>query len=79
MQKAIYVGAGTDILPLLCYPNIKKWIYIDSQPNNEFGPEYVEEFSRPYFINDVINKFFMFEFEINILCDEKEFIEFINS
>ena len=46
MQKAIYVGAGTDILPLLCYPNIKKWIYIDSQPNNEFGPEYVEVF-RP--------------------------------
>ena len=78
MQKAIYVGAGNDILPLLCYPDIKEWIYIDSQPNNEFGPEYVEEFSRPYFINDVINKFFMFEFEINKLDDNKEFIEFIN-
>lgn len=78
MQKAIYVGAGNDILPLLCYPNIKKWIFIDSQPNNEFGPEYVEEFSRPYFINDVINKFFMFEFEINRLDDKEDFIEFIN-
>lgn len=78
MQKAIYVGAGTDILPLLCYPNIKEWIYIDSQPNNEFGPKYVKEFSRPYFINEFINKFFMFEFEINSVSYKKEFIEFIN-
>ena len=78
MQKAIYVGAGSDILPLLCYPDVKEWIYIDSQPNNEFGPEYVKEFSRPYFINDIINKFFMFEFEINKLVNKKDFIEFIN-
>ena len=78
MQKAIYVGAGTDILPLLCYPDIKDWIYIDSQPNNEFGHEYVKEFSRPYFINDVINKFIMFEFKIYNLDEINDLIEFIN-
>lgn len=79
MQKAIYVGAGTDILPLLCYPDIKEWIYIDSLPNNEYGPEYVEDFSRPYFINDIINNFNMFGFKIDNLKKDNELIEFTNS
>ena len=37
MEKAIYVGAGTDILPLLLFPTIREWIYMDSLPRSEWG------------------------------------------
>lgn len=37
MKTAVYVGAGTDILPLLLFPTIREWIYIDSQPRSEWG------------------------------------------
>jgi hypothetical protein len=37
MTNALYIGAGTDILPVLLNPDIKNFIYIDSQPMSEFG------------------------------------------
>lgn len=37
MTKAVYIGAGLDILPVLLNDNIKEFIYIDSQPTSEFG------------------------------------------
>ena len=37
MNTAVYVGAGTDILPLLLFPNIREWIYMDSLPRSEWG------------------------------------------
>ena len=37
MNKAIYIGAGTDILPLLLFPTIREWIYMDSLPRSEWG------------------------------------------
>ena len=37
MSKALYVGAGTDILPVIMYQDIKDFYYIDSQPASEFG------------------------------------------
>jgi len=37
MTKAVYVGAGLDILPVLLNEDIKEFIYIDSQPKSEFG------------------------------------------
>lgn len=36
-MSAFYPGAGTDIIPPILFRNIKKWIYMDSQPNSEFG------------------------------------------
>jgi hypothetical protein len=36
-DTAVYVGAGTDIKPLLIFKNIGTFIYIDSQPLTEFG------------------------------------------
>ena len=35
--RALYVGAGTDILPLLLFPTIREWIYMDSLPRSEWG------------------------------------------
>ena len=37
MNKAIYIGAGTDILPALLFPSLKEFIFIDSQPFSEHG------------------------------------------
>jgi hypothetical protein len=37
MNKAIYIGAGLDILPALLFPALKEFIFIDSQPFSEFG------------------------------------------
>jgi hypothetical protein len=38
-QKAVYIGAGTDIVPVLLFDTIDEYIYIDSQPFSEFGTE----------------------------------------
>jgi len=37
INKAVYIGAGLDIIPVLLYQDIKKFIFIDSQPQSEFG------------------------------------------
>ena len=37
MNTAVYVGAGTDIIPLLLFPTIREWIYMDSLPRSEWG------------------------------------------
>jgi len=36
-QKAVYIGAGIDIVPVLLFDTIDEYIYIDSQPFSEFG------------------------------------------
>lgn len=50
MSKAIYLGAGTDIKPILLYHNIKEWILVDSQPVSEFGMLREKCFKRKYFL-----------------------------
>jgi hypothetical protein len=37
MNQAVYIGAGLDLIPVLVCKDIKKFIYIDSQPFSEFG------------------------------------------
>jgi len=49
-NTAVYIGAGIDVLPVLMFRNITKFIYIDSQPLTEFGAsELYEGFRRPKF------------------------------
>lgn len=38
-QKAVYIGAGTDIVPVLLFDTIDEYICIDSQPFSEFGTQ----------------------------------------
>lgn len=35
MDKAVYVGAGCDIIPVILFPEIREFIFIDSQPKTE--------------------------------------------
>lgn len=39
MNQAVYIGAGLDLIPVLVCRDIKKFIYIDSQPFSEHGTE----------------------------------------
>ena len=40
MNKALYIGAGTDLKTIKNLPHIKSFIYIDSQPHNEMKMKY---------------------------------------
>lgn len=61
LDTAVYVGAGTDIIPVLLFKNVGTFIYIDSQPLTEFGLlELRPGYARPNFPNKfamVIAKF----------------------
>ena len=49
MLSAFYPGAGTDITPPILFRNIKKWIYMDSQPKSEFGNKINFEYRQKFF------------------------------
>jgi hypothetical protein len=37
MASATYIGAGLDINPILLMPEVREFIYVDSQPKTEYG------------------------------------------
>ena len=39
MQNAIYIGAGTDLIPVIIFSNIHKFIFVDSRPFSEHGTQ----------------------------------------
>ena len=57
MNKAVYIGAGTDILPALLFPSLKEFIFIDSQPFSEHGTHtYHVEGEKYISTHDVLKK-----------------------
>ena len=67
MSSAFYPGAGLDIFPLIMFRNIKKWIYMDSQPRSEFGDNFYEGFARPKFIEKLKQIMEQNEFKLSII------------
>ena len=58
MDTAVYVGAGADVLPVLLFKHVRRFIYIDSQPLTEFGSlELRKEYQRPKFPSKVYQTF----------------------
>ncbi len=55
MDKVVYVGAGTDIIPIIVLPEIKEFIYIDSQPRSEYGMYLYDnaDLYRDYFLPEL--------------------------
>lgn len=49
-MSAFYPGAGLDFSPVVLFPNISKWYYLDSQPLSEFGNIRSSGYERPNFI-----------------------------
>lgn len=65
MTKAVYIGAGTDCIPLLMLNDIQEFIYIDSQPQTEYGTMEYESghFYRPAFLPELCHILQSLEFE----------------
>lgn len=75
-MKAIYIGAGLDILPIKILPNdINEYYFIDSLPYSEKGkdtfilPNGTNAFYRPFFLLELKKKFINNNF---ILIEENE-------
>lgn len=67
MNKAIYIGAGVDIIPVIVLDNIAEFIYIDSRPRSECGMLYYEtgELYRKHFINELEQIMLNNNFQVN--------------
>ena len=52
-MTALYPGAGTDFTPCIMFPDIKHWVFTDSQPRSEFGNETYIGYSRPNFLSNL--------------------------
>jgi hypothetical protein len=50
-MTAFYPGAGTDLTPVVLFPEIKTWYYMDSQPRSEYGDTVI--LYRPKFLNQL--------------------------
>ena len=52
MNTLVYIGAGSDCIPLLMLDSIQEFIYVDSQPQSEFGTMEFEsgELRRNHFL-----------------------------
>jgi hypothetical protein len=59
-MSAFYPGAGTDIVPPVLFRSIKNWLYMDSQPNSEFG----EGLYKTTFIPRLLTIMLQNEFEL---------------
>lgn len=52
---ALYVGAGVDTRPLRCLPCVRRFVYVDGQPESEFPEVSTEEpgYARPRFVSSL--------------------------
>ena len=46
-KKILYVGTGNHIEPVNHFSDTKEFIFIDSQPRNEYGHEY---YYKPFYL-----------------------------
>jgi hypothetical protein len=74
MSKILYIGAGLHTEIVENFPNVKKFVLVDSKPRTEFGYEYYfRPFYRPDFIYDLISKLQDYKLKENV----KNFIIFL--
>ena len=70
---AFYVGAGSDLVPVIMYPDIKLWIYVDIFP--EFYYETYKNGKTELVKEDfssIINKFKLFGFEYDLEYNQRK-------
>ncbi len=78
MNKAVYIGSGTDIIPVIVLDNITEFIYVDSQPQSEFGMFLYEnsalyrDYFVPHFENIMLNNNF------NLTQKRQNYLEYKN-
>jgi hypothetical protein len=57
MNKAVYIGARYDIVPMIVLDTIQEFIYIDSLPRSDYGIHYFEDrqLERKWFLPELKN------------------------
>jgi len=72
MSKILYIGAGLHTEIAENFPNVKKFVLVDSKPRTEFGYEYYfRPFYRPDFIYDLISKLQDYKLKENVKLSNK--------
>lgn len=78
MPTATYIGAGLDLRPIILFPLIDTFIYIDSMPISPYGTLSYddEQFYNDSFCNNLIQ--LMFNYKFTIIKQSTNYIEFNN-
>ena len=68
-MSAFYPGAGLVFSPVILFPEIKTWYYLDSQPASEFGSKISPGFElykiNLYYFHNIIISFWILPFISN--------------
>jgi hypothetical protein len=77
----LYIGSRHDITPLVLFPEIKRWIYIDSLPVYNAGfkeDEYPKDKKKEMYLIDVQTELIKAGFELKEKNDKERFLLFKN-
>ena len=75
-MAAFYPGAGLDIAPIVLFPHITEWYYMDSQPMSEFGSVVFTGCDRPRFIDQL--KKIMTQIGLECMVHTEHFLFFLH-
>ncbi len=64
--KLLYIGTGLHIEPVLDFPNVKEFIFIDTLPRSQFGDNhgFSNNWYRQHFMSDLKKKFKKHNFKL---------------
>jgi hypothetical protein len=77
----LYIGSRHDIIPLLLFPEIKRWIYMDSLPVYEAGFEednYPKSLKKEMYLADAEKEMSKVGFKLSVRNDDDKCVLFKN-
>jgi hypothetical protein len=81
LDVCLYIGSRHDIMPLLLFPEIKRWIYIDSLPVYSAGfkeDNYPKNMKKEMYLADAEKEFVKAGFTLDIRNDDEKCVLFKN-
>jgi hypothetical protein len=78
----LYIGSRHDIIPLLLFPEIKRWIYMDSLPVYKAGFEedkYPKGLKKEMYLEDSVKEFIKAGFSLDNRNDKERLLLFKNN
>lgn len=66
INKALYIGTGLHVEPVLSFPKIKEFVFIDTLPRSEFGDylKFNKHFYRKNFYSELNQKLKILDFQL---------------
>uniref|UniRef100_A0A6C0JNY6 Uncharacterized protein n=1 Tax=viral metagenome TaxID=1070528 RepID=A0A6C0JNY6_9ZZZZ len=77
----LYIGSRHDIIPLLLFPEIKRWIYMDSLPVYKAGfkeDKYPKSLKKEMYLADAENEMEKAGFKLSVRNDDEKCLLFKN-